>query len=190
MTLHNLGDKMNYAKVKFNESLVDYFQGSNFTKNYKDEISEVLKDDTYFEKNIYTVLKYLESTNAVITGISDYSEFKKMCIENIIGYVQFDLLYAIEAENMMTLVEDELKLDVDELKTALLLEHFGEESKTMLGFDIDKVNHILSVYDLDNDGVIIENEFRLSDMRIDYDTFEWKELDSRSQKIEYSDMEL
>lgn len=181
---------MNYAKVKFNESLIDHFSNKKLSSDYLNEIYKELLTGNYFEKNIYTTLKFLESKHTAIIGVNDYGEFKASCIVNIANDVPYDMLYALNQENLLEVIDNELKLDVDELKTALIIKHYGEEDRSILGIDVDKVNHITKLYDIDSDGSIEEKEFKLSNLKINYETASLETPTINQRQVEYSELGL
>lgn len=182
---------MNYAQMKFNQSLMEQFNGQKLSKNYKEEINAELLSSNFFEKNLYVVLKLLESNNTFITGVPDYNEFKTICILNSLPNINHDMLFALSQDNMLGIIDNELKLDVDEVKSALLVKQFGDESKQIFGMEIDKLNHITRIYDLDNNGEINENEFKLNDLKIGYETGQLVEVSEPYQrKVEIHELGL
>lgn len=182
---------MNYPQMKFNQALMEQFNGTVLSKDYKEEINAQLLTSNFFEKNLYVILKLLESKDTYITGVPDYNEFKTLCVLNSLPNVNYDLLYVLNQESMLGIIDNELKLDVDEVKSALLVKHFGDDSKQLFGMEIDKLNHITRIYDLDNNGIINENGYKLNDLKIGYETGQLVEVSEPYQrKVEIHELGL
>lgn len=181
---------MNYAKVKLNDSLINHFNGHKLQSDYKEQIKGEMFASNFFEKNMYTVIRYLESKDTYITGLSDYSEFKSMCMAKTLPDIPYDMLYVLSQDNMLGIIEGELKLEVDEVKSALLIKHYGDDSKSIIGIDVDKVNHITKIYDLNNEGVKTENEHKLSDLKINYESGSLERSEPHQRQVEYSELGL
>ncbi|WOO89469.1 hypothetical protein R2F61_01830 [Mollicutes bacterium LVI A0078] len=181
---------MNYAKAKLNDSLINHFSSHKLQSNYKEEIKGEMFASNFFEKNMYTVIRHLESKDTYITGISDYSEFKGMCMAKTLPDIPYDMLYVLSQDNMLGIIERELKLDVDEVKSALLIKHYGDDSKSIIGIDVDKVDHITKIYDLDNDGIITENEHKLNDLKINYELGSLERSEPYKRQVEYNELGL
>lgn len=181
---------MNYPKVKLIESLITHFKDMNITNEYKREIEDELMHGDYFEKNCYAVLRYVDLKKIVSKNINDYSDFKSYYMTKLTEDVPFDMLYALHTNNKFELIDNELKLDIDEVKTALIIEMFGVESKSIIGIDIDKVEHVTKLYDVDGDGKINETEYKLSKLRIDFDDGDLKQINPQQKQVEYQELEL